>query len=95
MDIQIFGYIAAVCTSLSFLPQALKVIKSKNTDALSLSMYSVFTFGVIMWLVYALLLGDMPMILANTVTLTLALIIFSMKLKHTLQKMSRQANNTH
>ncbi|MEM0909648.1 MAG: SemiSWEET transporter [Pseudomonadota bacterium] len=86
MDIQIIGYIAAICTSLSFLPQALKVLKSKNTEALSLSMYSVFTFGVFMWLIYALLLWDMPMILANTITLSLAAIIFALKLKHTILK---------
>ncbi len=92
MDIQIIGYIAAICTSLSFLPQALKVIKTKDTEALSLSMYSIFTFGVIMWLVYALLIWDMPMIFANTVTLTLALIIFLLKVKHTLQSASSQGN---
>ena len=90
MDIQIFGYIAAICTSLSFLPQAIKVIKTKNTEAISLTMYSVFTFGVTMWLVYALLIPDMPMILANTITLSLASVIFFLKLKATLAKTSQK-----
>ncbi|MDM7861842.1 SemiSWEET transporter [Alteromonas sp. ASW11-36] len=90
MDIQIIGYIAAFCTSLSFLPQAVKVIKTRNTDSLSLSMYSVFSFGVLLWLIYGALLGDMPMIVANTITLLFALIILAMKVHHRVQKLRYQ-----
>ncbi|MGB2426795.1 MAG: SemiSWEET transporter [Alteromonas sp.] len=90
MDIQIIGYIAACCTSLSFLPQAVKVIKTRNTDSLSLSMYSVFSFGVLLWLIYGAILGDLPMIFANTITLLFALIILGMKVQHRLLKLRRQ-----
>lgn len=93
MDIQIFGYVAACCTSFSFLPQAIKVIRTKNTDALSLSMYSIFSFGVAMWLTYGVLLQDMPMILANVVTLTFALIILAMKVASCLK--SKQISREH
>ena len=84
MDLAFIGYIAAFCTSMSFLPQALKVIKTKDTQSLSLSMYSVFSFGVAMWLVYGIVINDIPMILANVVTLFFALIILVMKIAHSL-----------
>lgn len=77
------GYIAAFCTSMSFLPQAIKVIKTQDTESLSLLMYSVFTFGVFMWLLYGLILMDWPMILANILTFTLAATILVIKIKHT------------
>nr|WP_136252012.1 SemiSWEET transporter [Ningiella ruwaisensis] len=82
---ELFGYIAAFCTTISFLPQAVKVIKTKDTQSLSLTMYSVFMLGILMWLVYGLLLMNWPMILANAFTITFAGIILFLKVKHTLQ----------
>ena len=80
--IELVGYTVAVCTSLSFLPQALKVLKTKDTQSLSLVMYSVFTFGVMMWLSYGILLNDLPMILANVLTFIFAVFILLMKIKN-------------
>ena len=80
------GYLAAACTSMSFLPQAIKVIKTNDTESLSIGMYSVFTFGVLCWLLYGLLLTDWPMIIANVITFTLAGIILVLKIKHTYMK---------
>lgn len=80
------GFTAALCTSISFLPQAIKVIKTKDTESLSLLMYVVFVFGVAMWLVYGLLLSDLPMILANSITLALASIILMMKVINEIKK---------
>jgi MtN3 and saliva related transmembrane protein len=77
------GYIAAACTSMSFLPQAIKVIKTNDTESLSIGMYSVFTFGVLCWLIYGIVLVDWPMIIANIITFTLAGIILALKVKHT------------
>ncbi|WP_100643898.1 SemiSWEET transporter [Alteromonas facilis] len=85
MEVQYFGYMAAFCTSISFLPQALKVIRTKDTASLSLSMYSIFSFGLLMWLTYGILLQDLPMIIANTITLFFAAIILGLKIRHTLQ----------
>lgn len=80
------GYIAAACTSMSFLPQAIKVIKTNDTESLSIGMYSVFTFGVLCWLIYGVVLVDWPMIIANIITFTLAGIILALKVKHTFFK---------
>ena len=79
MSIDWLGYIAALLTSLSFLPQAVKVIKTRDTRSLSLTMYSMFTIGVALWLIYGVMRDDLPIILANFFTLTLASIILLIK----------------
>lgn len=83
MNIEWIGYIAAVCTTFSFLPQVIHVFKTRDTRAISLGMYSFFTFGVMMWLVYALVIKDYPLMLANIVTFTLATPILCYKIKQT------------
>jgi MtN3 and saliva related transmembrane protein len=69
------GFFAASLTTISFMPQVLKVLKTKDTAALSLPMYIIFTVGVSGWLVYGLLKGDMAVIIANAITLILTLFI--------------------
>jgi MtN3 and saliva related transmembrane protein len=69
------GYTAAFCTTISFLPQAIKVIKTGDTAALSLWMYAIFTFGVGLWLVYGIAKADKALIAANVVTLAFASLI--------------------
>lgn len=69
------GFIAAFCTTISFVPQVLMVYKSNDTSALSLSMYSIFTIGVALWLIYGIIKFDMAIITANTLTLALAISI--------------------
>jgi len=78
----ILGYIAAICTTSSFIPQALKVIKTKETKAISLPMYIIFNIGIIIWLYYGILINEWPIIIANAVTITLTIIILIMKIKH-------------
>jgi MtN3 and saliva related transmembrane protein len=78
----IIGLVAAICTTFSFLPQAIKVIRTKHTKDLSLVMYSVFTLGVFLWLVYGVLIKDAPLIIANIITLLLAGTILIMKIRH-------------
>jgi MtN3 and saliva related transmembrane protein len=80
--ITILGLIAASFTTFSFVPQAMQVIRTRDTKGLSLTMYILFTAGIALWLVYGLLLRDIPIILANIVTLVLALTILGMKMKH-------------
>lgn len=65
------GLIAAFCTTLAFLPQVIKIWKTKSAGDLSLVTFTVFTFGVALWLVYGVLTDDLPVILANIVTLML------------------------
>ena len=79
--IDIVGAIAAVLTTFSFVPQAWHSFKTRDVSGISLGMYSVFTVGVALWLLYGLLLHAWPLIIANTITLVLALAILVMKLR--------------
>ena len=80
--VTIIGFIAATCTTISFLPQVLQVIKTKDTKGLSLSMYFTFTIGIFLWLIYGIMIANFPIIIANIITLILALTILIMKLKY-------------
>lgn len=76
------GYAAATLTTASFVPQALHTFRTKDVRGISLAMYSAFVVGILLWLVYGLLLGAWPIVIANAVTLTLAAAILAMKLKY-------------
>ena len=76
------GFFAAFCTTIAFLPQALKVWKTKSTSDISLYMFIIFTIGVISWLIYGITISDLPIILANAVTLILSLFILVYKIKY-------------
>lgn len=78
----IFGYLAGVLTTVSFVPQAYKVIISKNVEGLSLLMYLIFTIGVICWFTYGLFIASSPMIIFNGITLFLSLIILFSIFRH-------------
>jgi len=73
---------AATLTSIAFIPQAIKIIKTKHTKDLSLLMYIVLIIGIVLWLVYGVMLSILPIILANIVTLTLTLIILALKIMY-------------
>ncbi|GIV37563.1 MAG: sugar transporter SemiSWEET [Cyclobacteriaceae bacterium] len=79
--IQIIGLLAGFCTTLAFVPQVIKTWRSRSARDLSLGMFLIFTSGVILWLVYGLLVGDIPVIAANVVTLLLAGWLLVMKLR--------------
>lgn len=74
------GYCAAVLTTFAFLPQAWLTFRTRDVRGISLGMYGIFTLGVALWLLYGLLLGAWPIVLANAVTLVLAAAILCMKL---------------
>lgn len=76
------GYVAAALTTLAFVPQAVKTIRSKDTRSISLGMYVVFTIGIGFWLIYGISLGSMPMILSNIVTFGLSATILGLKLRY-------------
>ena len=80
--ITITGLAAAFCTTISFLPQAVKTIQTKDTSSISLSMYALFTFGTLLWFLFGLGSQNLPVYLANGVTLVFALIILGYKLKY-------------
>jgi MtN3 and saliva related transmembrane protein len=78
----LIGLIAATGTTASFIPQALKIIRTKDTKSISLSMYIMFISGVLLWLVYGIIKQDIPMIIANGITAVFAGIILFFKLKY-------------
>lgn len=67
--VTIIGLTAAVCTTTSFLPQAIKTIQTKHTKDISLPMYIILNVGVLFWLIYGLLITDWPVIIANAITI--------------------------
>jgi MtN3 and saliva related transmembrane protein len=74
------GYVAASLTTLSFVPQAWLTFRTRNVAGISLGMYSVFTVGVALWLGYGIVLGAWPVIVANAVTLALAIVILGLRI---------------
>ena len=75
------GFIAAILTTMSFIPQVIRVYKTADTKAISLKMYLLFSTGVFFWLIYGVLIGELPIIIANFITLILALFILIKKIR--------------
>jgi MtN3 and saliva related transmembrane protein len=82
-EIEIIGYCAAFLTTIAFLPQAIHSWRTRNLSGVSLGMYSLFTAGVGLWLIYGLVIEKWPLIFANAITFALALSILVLKLRHT------------
>ena len=80
MEADFFGYIAATLTTISFFPQALKTLRSRDTHSISLRMYLLFTTGVAFWVLYGWKVGDGPVLMANFITLIPSLIVLVLKL---------------
>ena len=76
---ELVGYLAAILTTISFVPQVWQTWRTRDVSGISLGMYVVFATGVFLWLVYGLLAGAWPVVIANAVTLALALAILVMK----------------
>jgi MtN3 and saliva related transmembrane protein len=76
------GDVAAACTTLCWLPQAVKIIREKRTEGISLLTQGVFTLGIALWAVYGVLLKDRPLIYANFVTLVFASAILILKIRY-------------
>ncbi len=77
----LIGFAAAFLTTASFVPQAWLTFRTRDVSGISLGMYSAFTLGVALWLLYGLSLGAWPVVVANAITLALALAILVMKLR--------------
>ena len=83
MELQtLIGFIAATCTTISFLPQAIRIIKTRHTRDLSLAMYATFTTGILLWLIYGMMTHDLPIILANIITFILSFSILILKIRY-------------
>ena len=79
--IQLLGLVAGSLTTAAFLPQVIKTWKSRSAKDLSLGMFSLFCLGVLLWLVYGLMVKDIPVIAANMITLMLASTLLFFKLR--------------
>ena len=81
-QIDLIGTVAAILTTASFFPQAWHTFRTRDVSGISLGMFSLLTLGVGMWTAYGILLQTWPIIIANTITFTLALMILLMKLRY-------------
>jgi MtN3 and saliva related transmembrane protein len=82
MQTEIVGLLAAFLTTVAFLPQVIHTIRTRSTHDISLPMYSLYTVGIFLWLVYGLFLHDVPLIAANVVTFLLSGTVLALKLRH-------------
>lgn len=80
--VTLIGMVAAMLTTAAFLPQVLRTWKTRSTSDISLGMFVTYVTGIVLWLVYGLMLGDIPLIASNAVTLVLSGIILGLKLRH-------------
>lgn len=79
---ELIGYLAAILTTCSFVPQAWHTFRTRDVSGISLGMYMVFACGVALWLAYGLLMVAWPIVVANAITLALSLAILVMKLRY-------------
>jgi MtN3 and saliva related transmembrane protein len=80
--VTILGLLAGILTTVAFIPQVIKTWRSHSTHDISLAMFAIFTAGVFAWLIYGLVIEDLPIIAANSVTLVLAGSILIMKIRN-------------
>ena len=80
--VTIVGSVAALLTTIAFLPQVVRTWKSRSTSDISLGMFLTYVTGIALWLAYGLLLGDWPLIASNAVTFVLSGTILLLKLRH-------------
>jgi len=78
----IIGILAGSLCAISFIPQVVKIFKEKQAKGISLVTFSIFSLGVLCWLIYGILIKELPVIIANTFILSLALFIVVMKIKY-------------
>lgn len=77
----LIGYLAAVCTTAAFVPQAIKVYKTNHTKDISIGMFLLMNVGLMFWTIYGIMILSYPIIIANFVTIIFAIYILSMKIK--------------
>ena len=85
MDAEVIGSVAAFLTTVSFFPQVIQVLKTRDTSSISLAMYVIFSLGVTLWFVYGVMIGSRPVMVANVVTLAASLTILGFKIKEVLR----------
>jgi len=82
MPPDILGMIAGTLTTIAFVPQVVKTWRSKSTEDISYGMFILFSLGLVMWLAYGIVINALPIIISNTITLALALVILGLKFRY-------------
>lgn len=77
---ELIGYIAAFCSTISLVPQVIKLWQERSAKAISTTMYLIYSLGIIFWLIYGIMINSSPLIIAEVITLILCLTILTMKL---------------
>ena len=80
--VSLIGFAAGILTTGAFLPQVIKTWRTRSTEDLSLPMWSALFIGIVLWVIYGFLTNDIPLIVANSVTLALSAIVLFLKIKH-------------
>ena len=78
----VLGYVAGTLTTIALVPQAWRAYRTRDVSGISLRMYCIFTVGIALWLAYGIVLDETPMMLANGVSLVLAIAVLAAKLKY-------------
>jgi MtN3 and saliva related transmembrane protein len=81
----LIGYPAAFLTTFAFVPQAWQSWRTRDLSGISLPMYALFTLGVALWMIYGLMIGSLPVFVANIITLVLSSIVLALKIQQTLR----------
>ena len=87
------GFVAAACTTFAFIPQAIRVWRTRSAEDISLAMYVILVAGVVLWIVYGVRIHSLPLVFANGTTLVLAGVVLVGKLK--LRRGGAQAVTNH
>lgn len=90
---EILGYIAAICIPLAFLPQTIKLIKTRKTSGLSIFSYTIYQIGGLTFLIFGILRNDIPMITCQTITAALNFIIISIIINNLIKGKHKEENN--
>jgi MtN3 and saliva related transmembrane protein len=80
--VNIIGYSAAICTTIAFIPQVIKVAETGKTDGISLYMYIIFVIGILLWLIYGVMIKSYEVMFANIITMPLAIYILCHVIKN-------------
>ncbi|WP_252319949.1 SemiSWEET family sugar transporter [Spiroplasma endosymbiont of Lariophagus distinguendus] len=91
--IEILGYLAAICIPLAFLPQTIKLIKTRNTSGLSIFSYSIYQLGGLTFLIFGIFRNDIPMITCQTITATLNFIIIGIIVNNLIKQKNKEEKN--
>ena len=80
--ITLIGMLAAACTTIALFPQVYKIYRTRKTRDLSLPMYVIFTTGILLWLIYGIMINNLPIIFANAITIVSCVYILAMMVKN-------------